>query len=70
MYVVIEIKVKADGTMETSKYDKTTRDLAEKAYHSVLTSAADSKHPSHSATLLNEQGQFIKSECYKHPEQA
>jgi hypothetical protein len=70
MYVVIEIKVKQDGTMETSKYNKETRDQAEKAYHSILTSAADSQHLIHSAVLLNAEGEKIKNEYYKHPAQA
>ena len=66
MYVAIEQKVKADGTYEVSTYKKETKELAEKAYHSILTNAADSPHPIHSATILNPEGNLIKTECYKH----
>jgi len=66
MYVAIEQKVKQDGTYEVSTFKKETRDEAEKAYHSILSSAATSVHPIHSAAILNPEGQLIKSECYKH----
>lgn len=69
MYVAVEIKEKKDGTMEVSTFKKETREQAEKAYHSILTTAADSVHPIHSAVILNAEGQKIKSECYKHPAQ-
>jgi len=66
MYVAIEQKVKLDGTYETSKYNKETRDEAERAFHSILAVAATSEHLIHSATILNAEGQMIKTECYKH----
>ena len=69
-YVAIEIKVKKDGTMEVSTFKKDDRPQAEKAYHSILTTAADSEHPVHAATLLNELGEKIKTEYYKHDGQA
>ena len=66
MYVAIEQKVKLDGTHETSKYDKKTREEAERAFDSILAVAATSVHLIHSATILNAEGQMIKTECYKH----
>lgn len=66
MYVAIEQKLKADGTYEVSTYKKETRDAAEKAFHSILASAADSTHPIHSACILNPEGIMLKTECYKH----
>lgn len=66
MYVAIEIKLKKDGTMEVSTFKKAEKEQAEKAFHSILTTAADSEHPIHSAAILNAEGKLIKSECYKH----
>ena len=66
MYVAVEIKEKKDGTMEVSTFKKETREQAEKAYHSILATAADSEHPIHSAVILNAEGQRIKGDCYKH----
>ena len=66
MYVAIEQRVKQDGTYEVSTFKKETRDEAEKAYHSILASAAVSDHLIHSAAIMNPEGQLLKSECYKH----
>ena len=66
MYVAIEQKLKQDGTYEVSTFKKETRDEAEKAYHSILSSAAVSVHPVHSAAIMNPEGKLLKSECYKH----
>ena len=66
MYVAIEQKVKQNGTYEVSTFKKTTRDEAEKAYHSILASAAVSEHLTHSACIINPEGMMLKSECYKH----
>ena len=71
MYVVLEIKEKVDGSVEVSNYRKETKDLAEQAYHSVLSNAAVSTNLVHSGVLMNTMGQTLKSEYYKHdpPEQ-
>lgn len=66
MYVALEIKLKADGTMTVDKYVKETRDEAEKAFHSILAVAAVSTHPVHSAMIINPEGATLKRECYKH----
>jgi len=66
MYVAIELKEKADGSLEVSTYKKDTRDEAEKAFHSILSGAAVSAHPIHSAVILNPEGKLLKTECYKH----
>ena len=69
MYVAIELKEKADGSLEVSTFKKDTRDEAEKAFHSILTSAAVSTNPIHSAVILNPEGKLLKTECYKHDTQ-
>lgn len=66
MYVAIEQKLKQDGSLEVSTFKKATREEAEKAFHSILSSAATSEHPVHSACILNPEGKMLKTECYKH----
>lgn len=65
-YVAIELRTDFDGKFTVSKYEKPTRDEAERAYHSILTSAATSQTLIHAATILNPEGKLIKNECYKH----
>lgn len=65
-YLAVEQKEKQDGTYEVSTFKKDTRDEAEKAFHSILASAATSEHLVHSACILNPEGKLLKSECYKH----
>jgi cation transport ATPase len=65
-YVAIELVEKADGSFTVSTYKKDNKEEAEKAFHSILSVAAVSTHPVHSAVILNPEGQKIKSECYKH----
>lgn len=66
MYVAIELITKQDDTFSVNTFKKETRDEAESAYHSILTSAAKSAHKIHAAVILNPEGQRIKGECYKH----
>ena len=66
-YVALEIIVKKDGTFQVSSYKKDNKNDAEKAFHSILSSAATSEYPSHAAIVLNEFGQVVRQpECYKH----
>ena len=66
MYVTVESITKQDGTYMVNTFKKESRDEAESSYHSILASAAKSAHKIHAATMLNEEGQKLKSECYKH----
>lgn len=66
MYAALEIKETVDGTMTVDRFVKETRDEAERAYHSILSGAATSTHPIHSAMIINPEGKTLKSECYKH----
>lgn len=65
-YVAIELVTKQDDTFTVSKYEKSTRDEAERAFHSILSVAATSTNKIHSAAILNPEGSLLKSECYKH----
>ena len=66
MYVAVELITKQDDTFSVNTFKKETRDEAESAYHSILSSAAKSAHKIHAAVILNPEGQRIKGECYKH----
>lgn len=71
-YVAIELRVNNDNSFTVSTFKKTSREEAEKAFHSILSSAATSDTKSHGAIVLNEYGEVIRRpEYYKHdqPEQ-
>lgn len=65
MYLVVELQT-SNGSMAQIPYVKSTRDEAESKYHEILAYAATSSIEVHSAVIINEEGQKIKSECYKH----
>ncbi len=67
-FIVIEMQVFADGKMSTPCYAYDDRNAAEAKYHSILSTAATSKLPKHSAVMLTCEGYYIKSECYNHEE--
>ena len=66
MYVAIEIKVKENGAMEVSTFKKETEALGKQAFHSIMASAAVSTNPVHTGVLLDEYGNMIRKETYKH----
>lgn len=65
-YLVVEIQKFPDGGMSTPSYAYDNVQQAEAKYHTVLAAAAVSKLACHSAIMLNEEGMFIKAECFKH----
>lgn len=67
-YIVIEVQKFADGGMSTPAYAYDTQNSAEAKYHSILSSAAISTLPVHSAILITEEGFPIDYKCYKHEE--
>ena len=64
MYIVIEIQT--SNTVATLVNSYEDRHQAESKYHQILTAAALSSVPKHSAVLMNDSGQTIKSETYIH----
>lgn len=65
VYIVLEIQsddIQA-GTLVTSFTDK---NKAESKFHTVLSAAAISSVPIHSAVLLTDMGKTLKTETYKH----
>lgn len=66
-YLVIEIQkslVNDQVTVAQITTVHSSRSDAENKYHTVLAYAAISGLLSHSATMLDEKGYYVKSECY------
>ena len=67
MFVVIELQKTLVNDSEVLSQITTiheTRSEAEQKYHNILSHAAVSGILSHSATMLDETGHYIKSENY------
>ena len=65
MYILVELQTTNGQTANivTAFADKLA---AESAYHSVLASAAISQVEIHAATLLDERGNLLQREFYRH----
>lgn len=66
-YIVIESQTN-NGVTTTIVNTYASFALAEQKYHLVLSAAAVSNVPIHSATMLTERGNLVKYECYDHTE--
>ena len=64
MYIVLEIQTST--TVATIVDSYADRNQAESKYHQILTAAALSSVPKHSAVLMNDGGQTMKNETYIH----
>lgn len=64
MYIVVEIQTSTTVATLVNSYED--RNQAESKYHQILTAAALSSVPKHSAVLMNDVGQIIKNETYIH----
>ena len=64
MYIVVEIQTSITVSTLVNSYED--RNQAESKYHQILTAAAISAVPKHSAVLMDDEGNRIKSECYIH----
>lgn len=67
-YIVIEAQT-TNGVTATIVNTYATYALAEQKYHLVLSAAAVSSVPIHSASMLTERGNLVKYECYDHQEE-
>ena len=65
VYIVIEIQAD-DSTAATVVNSYTDRNIAEQKYHNILSAAAVSAVPVHSAVMLTGDGTRIKGETYYH----
>lgn len=64
MYIVLEIQTTSTVATLVNAYED--RNQAESKYHQILSAAALSSVPKHSAVLMNDVGQTIKKETYIH----
>lgn len=63
-YLVVEIQKNETISSLTFAYEE--RNEAISKYHSILAAASVSDVPVHSAVILTEEGNAIKSESYNH----
>ena len=70
MFIVIEIQTSKSGTVSTLTWQYDSLNSAEAKYHSVLAAAAVSSLPCHAACILTNAGTIVKSEFYRHEEEA
>lgn len=66
MYIVIELQKLNDTTVANLVYQKQTLNEAESTYHSILSYAAVSSVPVHSAVILTDAGQLVMSKAFRH----
>jgi hypothetical protein len=66
MYIVIELQKNAEGVVSNIVTSYENLAEAESKYYSVLSAAAISKVPVHSAIIVSEEGFPVKNQCYKH----
>jgi hypothetical protein len=66
MFIVVELQRSAEGQVGNIVTAHATQAEAESKYHQVLSSAAISNLPCHSAVLLSEEGFPIEHKAYLH----
>lgn len=66
MYIVIELQTNADGAVGNLVWAYNSQDEAFSKYHAVLSSAAISALPVHSAVILRNDGLQIAAQSFKH----
>ena len=64
-YLVIELQT-TENSVANIVTTHDTINQAESKFHQILTSAAVSAVPVHSAVILTDEGHLMKHECYKH----
>ena len=64
MFIVMEIQTST--TVATIVNTYVDRNQAESKYHQILTAAALSAVPKHSAVLMTDEGEVLKVESYIH----
>ncbi len=69
MYIVIEIQTNTDKTVGTVVNTYEDQRDAESKYHTILSYAAKSNLPMHSAVILTNDGMGYAGQCYTHEEE-
>ena len=65
-YIVVELQKTQEGVVYNIVTEHATLAEAESKYHAVLSAAAISTIPVHSAVLVSEEGFAVYSKCFKH----
>ena len=65
MYIVVELQKNADGHVSNIVTEHDNISAAESKYFSILSAAAISELPVHSAIIVSEEGFPVKHECFK-----
>ena len=66
MYIVLETQTNKDGTVGTIPMAYESLNEAKSKYHSILSAAAISSVPRHTAFLVVDDGRVLQSESFKH----
>lgn len=66
MYIVVELQTNDSGELGNLVWSFDKKEEAESKYYSVLSAAAMSNVPVHSAVMLDEQGSLINSHVFFH----
>lgn len=69
MYIVLEIQKQSDTQVATLTDSYAELSQAEQKYHTVLSYAAVSELPIHSAVLMDDSGYTLKNETYIHEQE-
>lgn len=67
MYIVMELQLNASGQLGNFVWTFDTLPQAESKYHLVLSTAAVSDIPIHSALIMDERGNVLMNTSYDHP---
>lgn len=65
-YIVIELQTDVGGNVANLVYQYNNRLEAESKYHAILSAAAITSLPTHSAVIITNMGQMVASEYYTH----
>lgn len=66
-YIVLELQTNRDDTLGSLIWNFPTLPQAESKFHAILSAAAISSIPIHSAVILDERGENIAYASYDHP---
>lgn len=66
MFIVMELQTNADGQLGNIITTYTDQAEAESKYYQILSYAAVSDIPIHTAMIITSEGLTLKSDCYQH----
>ena len=68
MYIVTEIQTYEDGTVGLINNSYEEKAQADSKYHAILSAAAISTLPKHSAIMFTDEAMLENGQCYIHEE--